>query len=182
MVSNPIDRVAVNRNCFPGSTPRLAPEFCPTTSSTRSTSSPTSWARTSRSCRTTFPQVAQTFFCIPGLPLARTRWVRLTFSSHSPLSSKQHCWLTSATSIIFHFNELREWWESNSELQPGAAGWEASMLPLSSSAPFPVKQTLTKQKGKWWPSLPIHQDQSSEWHWVRLWQPFTVFQQKRQLV
>ena len=36
-----------------------------------------------------------------GLPLATTRWVRATFSSHCPLSSNQCCWLTSALSIIF---------------------------------------------------------------------------------
>ena len=39
------------------------------------------------------------FFCT-GLPLARTRWVRTTFSSHCTLSSNQYSWLTSATAII----------------------------------------------------------------------------------
>ena len=40
-------------------------------------------------------------FCSTGSPLASTRWVWLTFSSHCPLSSNQHRWLTSAASIIF---------------------------------------------------------------------------------
>ena len=31
----------------------------------------------------------KSIFCSPSLPLARTRWVRSTFSSHCPLSSKQ---------------------------------------------------------------------------------------------
>ena len=36
-----------------------------------------------------------------GLPLASSKWVRSTFSSHPPLSSKQHIWLATATYIIF---------------------------------------------------------------------------------
>ena len=45
-----------------------------------------------------------TFFCRTGLPLARTRWVWSTFSSHCQLSSKQCRWLTSATWILFLLN------------------------------------------------------------------------------
>ena len=37
------------------------------------------------------------FYCSTGLPLARTRSVWSTFSSHFSLSSKQRRWLTSAT-------------------------------------------------------------------------------------
>ena len=40
-------------------------------------------------------------FCSTGLPLASTRWVRSRFSSHCPLSSYQHRWLTLTMSIIF---------------------------------------------------------------------------------
>ena len=40
-------------------------------------------------------------FCCTGLPLARTRWVRSTFSSHCSHSSNQRRWLTSASLIIF---------------------------------------------------------------------------------
>ena len=45
------------------------------------------------------------YFCRTGLPLARTRWAWSTFSSHCPLSSNQHRWLTWATSIIFSSEE-----------------------------------------------------------------------------
>ena len=41
------------------------------------------------------------FFCITSFPLASTWWVRSTFSSHHPLSSKQRCWLTSAALTIY---------------------------------------------------------------------------------
>ena len=37
-------------------------------------------------------------FCSTGLPLASTRWLRSTFSSHCPLSSIQCRWLISAAS------------------------------------------------------------------------------------
>ena len=52
----------------------------------------------------TFPEfltVAIKLFCSTGLPLARTRRARSTFSSHGPLFSNQGHWLTSTTSIIF---------------------------------------------------------------------------------
>ena len=39
-------------------------------------------------------------FCSTGLPLARTRLIRSTFSSHCPLFSNPRHWLTSATLII----------------------------------------------------------------------------------
>ena len=43
-----------------------------------------------------------TLFCCTGLPLACTRWVRLTSSSLCcPLSKQQRCQLTLATSTIF---------------------------------------------------------------------------------
>ena len=40
-------------------------------------------------------------FCCTILPLASTRRVQSTYSSHWPLSSKQRDWLTSATLTIF---------------------------------------------------------------------------------
>ena len=40
-------------------------------------------------------------FCCTILPLASTRWVCSRFSSHCSLSSKQLCWLTSATLKFF---------------------------------------------------------------------------------
>ena len=40
-------------------------------------------------------------FCRTSYTLASTRWVWSTFSSCCSLSSKQRCWLTSATLIIF---------------------------------------------------------------------------------
>ena len=40
-----------------------------------------------------------TLFCSTNLPLASTRWVQLTFSSHCPLSSNQSRWLTATTLI-----------------------------------------------------------------------------------
>ena len=44
-------------------------------------------------------------FCSTGFPLASTRWLRSTFSSHWQLSYGQRCWLTSATSkkILLNF-------------------------------------------------------------------------------
>ena len=41
------------------------------------------------------------FLCSTGLPQSKTRWVRSTLISYCPLSSNQHCWLTSARSKIF---------------------------------------------------------------------------------
>ena len=73
-------------------------------------------------------------FCRTGLPLARTRWVRSTFSSHCPLSSNQRRWLASATWIIFPLKILG----GMLGIEPWAAGWEASMLPLCYAATLPV--------------------------------------------
>ena len=53
------------------------------------------------------------FMCNIGLPLAWTRWVPSTFSSHCPLSSKQQHWITSASLIIFPLKKFRECWEVN---------------------------------------------------------------------
>ena len=47
------------------------------------------------------------------MPLACTRWVRSTFSSHCLLSSNQCHWLTSATSIIVPLKFFWDSWESN---------------------------------------------------------------------
>ena len=85
--------------------------------------------------------VAKSFFGRAGLPLARTWWVRSTFSSHYPLSSYQRCWLTSATSIIFLWKNSRML-----GVKPWAAGWEASMLPQFNAAPHPPHTHL-------WPNL-----------------------------
>ena len=74
------------------------------------------------------------FFCRDGLPLARSRWVWSTFSSHCPLSSIQPHWLTSATSIFFPHKKIS--WTLG--IKPGAAGWEASMLPLCYAVPYAV--------------------------------------------
>ena len=46
------------------------------------------------------------FFRRTGLPVARTRWVQSTFSSHCQLSSNQCRWLTPATSIIFYLRKF----------------------------------------------------------------------------
>ena len=43
----------------------------------------------------------RSIFCSTSFPLASTRWVLSTFSSHCQRSSKQCRWLTSATSTIF---------------------------------------------------------------------------------
>ena len=55
-------------------------------------------------------------FCSTSLPLASTRRVQSTYSSHCPLSSKQRDWLTSATLTIF---------------EPGKLGPESSMLTIN---------------------------------------------------
>ena len=56
------------------------------------------------------------------LTQARTRRVRSTFSSR---------WLTSATSIIFPLN----FFFRRLRIEPEAAGWDASMLPVCYAAP-----------------------------------------------
>ena len=53
------------------------------------------------------------FFCSTGLPLARTRWVWSTYSSHYPLPSNQRRWITSATLIICHQKKIQEHRDSN---------------------------------------------------------------------
>ena len=45
-------------------------------------------------------------FCSTSLPLASTRCVRSTFSSHCLFSPKQRCWLTSATSTFFSSEKI----------------------------------------------------------------------------
>ena len=46
------------------------------------------------------PSLLPILFCSTSLPQASTRWVWSTISSHSPLSFKQRCWLTSATALL----------------------------------------------------------------------------------
>ena len=77
------------------------------TSCLTSTRTGSSTSRSTKSCSgvsaTGYP-VSSWFslsFCSTGLPLARTRWVRSTFSSHCPHYSNQTQWLTSATLKIF---------------------------------------------------------------------------------
>ena len=66
------------------------------------------------------------FFGITSLPLAFTRWVQSTFSSHCPLSSKQRHWLTSAKVTIFSFEKYHE----SQELNLWQLGPEASILTI----------------------------------------------------
>ena len=66
------------------------------------------------------------FFCITSLPLAFTRWVQSTFSSHCPLSSKQRHWLTSAKVTIFSIEKYQE----SQELNLWQLGPEASILTI----------------------------------------------------
>ena len=90
-------------------------------------------------------------FCSTGLPLVGTRWVWSTFSSHSPLSSNQRCWLISATSIIV-LGTL----ESN----PGQLGTEASMLTIVLCCPLPILvSNWATILGPWWWS------RSDSWSW-----------------
>ena len=49
-------------------------------------------------------RIVQKFFCSTGLPLASTRWVRSTVSSHYPLSSKQrHLWSSMDYFFLWNF-------------------------------------------------------------------------------
>ena len=64
------------------------------------------------------------FFVVLAYPKVGTRWIRSTFSSHCQLSSNQHRWLTSGTSIIYSSEMFWKCWESN----PGQQGPQASML------------------------------------------------------
>ena len=70
-------------------------------------------------------------FCSTSLPLARTRWVPSTLSSHCPLSSNQRRWLTSVTSNIFH-----KWWESN----PGQLGEKQVCYLCAMQPPSPINK------------------------------------------
>ena len=75
------------------------------------------------------------FLVVLALPLASTSW----FDQH--IQSFPHCnkwrWLISATSRIIGKNsrERQEW-------NPGAAGWEARMLPLCHATSPPTKYLL----------------------------------------
>ena len=51
--------------------------------------------------------------CRIGSPLARTRCILSTFSSHCTHSSNEHRWLTSTTSIMFPLKFFGEHWGSN---------------------------------------------------------------------
>ena len=72
-------------------------------------------------------QVLQSFFCFlqQFLPLPSTKWVRSTFSSHCPLSSKQSSWSTTAT-LKKKFKNFRENWEYN----PGQLCCHQVLQPL----------------------------------------------------
>ena len=85
---------------------------------------------------------ARKLFCSTGLVLASSWWVLSTFSSHSPLSSKQRRWLTSATATIFPLENFWECWELN----PGQLGWEASVLPIVLCWYPPLQTTLRTAK------------------------------------
>ena len=66
------------------------------------------------------------YFCSTSLSLASTKWVRSTFSSHCPLSSKPCHRLTPATSTIFSPEFFWQCWESN----PGQLGLKACKLTI----------------------------------------------------
>ena len=65
-------------------------------------------------------------FCGTCLPLASTRWVWSTFSSHCPLSSYQRRWFTSAMAIFFLLKTFWERWKFNL----GQLGPESSVLTI----------------------------------------------------
>ena len=68
------------------------------------------------------------FFCCTSLPLASTRWVQLTLSSLCPLFlAVQSINLSNIKSKIL----------GNARIVPGAAGWEASLIPRCHAAPPP---------------------------------------------
>ena len=70
------------------------------------------------------------FLCSTRVPLARTRWVWLPFSSLCPLYSKQRRQLIPVKS-----NKSRGNCFGMLGIKPGDTGWEAIMLPLSYAAP-----------------------------------------------
>ena len=57
-------------------------------------------------------------FCSTSLPLASTRWVHSTFSSHCLLCSKQHRWIISAATTNFSSKNF----SGTLGIEPGAAG------------------------------------------------------------
>ena len=80
--------------------------------------------------------IAAALFCSTRVPLTSTRWVWLPFSSLCPLYSKLRRQLIPATA--------RNSWEFflvMLGIKPGAAGWEARMLPLCFEAP-PCSRTF----------------------------------------
>ena len=77
-------------------------------------------------------------FCRTGLPLARTRWVGLTFSSNCPLSSNQRRWLTPSTTIIFPLKFLGEC----CELNPGLLS-EMQVFNLCAMQPSKIQAILS---------------------------------------
>ena len=84
-----------------------------------------------RQCRGEVPGWLESslFFIFCFVAFAGAIWVRSTFSSHCPLSPNQrHC---SAKAIIFPLKKL-----GKLGIKPGAAGWEASLLPLCFAAPL----------------------------------------------
>ena len=54
-------------------------------------------------------------FCSTSLPLARTRCVWSTFSSHCPLSSKQRHWLIFVTLIISPLKNLKNFMNAGNQ-------------------------------------------------------------------
>ena len=71
------------------------------------------------------------------LPLARTRWVWSTFSSHSPLSSHQRHWLTFAASTLFPLQKIWVCWELNlGQLGEKHVCYLCAMLPSKNVSLF----------------------------------------------
>ena len=69
-----------------------------------------------------------TIFCSASVPLASTRWVRMTFSSL--------CLCSAVNKSQQHKKNSREKYSGTLRIKPGAAGWEARMLPLCYAAPL----------------------------------------------
>ena len=84
--------------------------------------------------KATAPQLCcnTVFFVVVLFPLAWTRWVGSTFSSLCPLSSYQRPWFNLCN--INNFSSEKKL--GRLRIKPGAAGWEASMLPLCYAAPL----------------------------------------------
>ena len=131
-------------------------------------------------------------FCSTWLPLAITRRIWSTFSSHCPLSYSQRHWLTSATSIILYQKFFWECWESNL----GLLG-ENHVCYLCAMQPPKFKPCLVSPfKSKLWsPFLALYKrldkscfqrlivtvlDNCLRWHepyiwWLWLWFSFCSF-------